>query len=184
VWVYREAGWVFRVRRRMANDLQVFRIPMLHEAPLSYEFLTRLKNMLPEALHPGKMCVVTQLSILLQESAETISQSFDSLFPRFRADPPYNGNGWRELGIHADLLKAFCEHRGIGLYLFFGNWKVFASETTSGKTLTCFIWDSHCYFAQNSQYYGGGSVVEIRRESARVRMERNLPIRNRVDFEH
>ena len=75
VWVYREAGWVFRVRRRMANDLQVFRIPMLHEAPLSYEFLTRLKNMLPEALHPGKMCVVTQLSILGRLSRRQVPQA-------------------------------------------------------------------------------------------------------------
>ena len=139
VWWYRDGGiWIFRVRRRMVDDLQVFRIPMNHESPLRYEFMTRLKNMLPEALHAGKQCVVKQLTILLQESAETIERSFDSLFPLFRDDPPYNGLGWRDTGIHGDLLKAFCESRGISLYLFFGNWKVHASEGTSGKSLTCF----------------------------------------------
>ena len=106
-----------------------------------------------------------------------------SLFPLFRDDPPYNGLGWRDTGSHSDLLKAFCESRGISLYLFFGNWKVHASEGTSGKTLTCFQWDGHSYFAQNSHYYAAGHVVEIRREPARVRMERDLPIRKSVDFE-
>ena len=145
--------------------------------------MTRLKNMLPEALHAGKQCVVKQLTILLQESADTIERTFDSLFPLFRDDPPYNGLGWRDTGIHGDLLKAFCESRGISLYLFFGNWKVHASEGTSGKSLTCFQWDGHSYFAQNSHYSAAGHVVEIRREPARVRMERDLPIRKSVDFE-
>jgi len=184
IWYLRDGSWIFRVRRRMENNLQVFRIPMNNAAPLKFEFMTRLRNMLPEALHPGNLCVVKQLTVLLQESAETISQTFDFLFPPFAAIPPYDGTGWRDTGIHGDLLKSFCEHRGIGLYLFFGNWKVHASESTCEKTITCFQWDGHSYMAQNSQYYAAGNVVEIRRETpARVRMERDLPIRKSVDFE-
>ena len=66
VWFLREAAWIFRVRRQMPDKLQVFRIPMNHATPLKFEFMTRLRNMLPEALEPGNMCVVKQLTLLLQ----------------------------------------------------------------------------------------------------------------------
>ena len=50
-WGYREGGvWVFRVRRRVGNELAVFRIPLRHGAPLRYDFMTKLRNVLPEAL--------------------------------------------------------------------------------------------------------------------------------------
>ena len=90
--------------------------------------------MLPEAMEPGKgMCVVRQLSVLLKEPAEQICQTFDELFGVFAADPPYNGKDWREVGVHADLLKAFAQRNGITLYLFFGNKKIVHEEGSSEK---------------------------------------------------
>ena len=84
VWLYDKDGqWVFRVRRKVGNELQVSRIPMNHSTPLRYEFMTKLQNMLPEALEIGEQCVIRQLVILLNDSEDHLRRDFDQVFGPF-----------------------------------------------------------------------------------------------------
>ena len=106
------------MRRKVGNELQVSRIPMSHSTPLKYEFMTKLQNMLPEALEIGEQCVIRQLVILLNDSEDNLRRDFDQVFGPFGQCPPYNGADWRDVGIHCDLLIAFAELRGIELYIF------------------------------------------------------------------
>ena len=152
---------------------------MLHSVPLRYDFMTKLHNMLPEALEIGEDCVLRQLVVLLDEAKETLARDFDKVFPPFRSLPPYNGEDWRDVGIHSDMLVAFAELRGIELYVFHGNRKIHHIEGNSEKYLTCFCWDNHCYFAKNSMYYKQVRCLglDCRVSAEKVRMERDTTIR-------
>ena len=141
--------------------------------PLRYEFMTKLKNPLPEAFEIGGDCVIRQLAILLSEAPETLSQTFDLVFGPFASEAPYNGSAWRDVGIHPDLLVAFAERRGIELCLFAGNRKIIQTAGGSEKYITVFCWDNHCYCARNSQYTNRLRVVDSSRPPAQVRMERD-----------
>ena len=65
IWRY-DAGrdFVFRIRRRVDNELQVQRLAMRHEQPLRYDWL-HTTGMLPEALEIGGKCVTRQVAALL-----------------------------------------------------------------------------------------------------------------------
>ena len=55
----------------------MFRIPLRHGAPLRYDFMTKLRNMLPEALEVSEApCVLRQCSILLNETLENLAHDF------------------------------------------------------------------------------------------------------------
>ena len=120
VWIYRDGEWIFRVRRRLGDELKVEKIPMNHSVPLKYEFL-KLHNMCPEALQIGEQCVIRQLSILLKEPAENLSREFDTIFESYVSHPPFNGTGWRTVGISTEMICDFAEKRGINLHVFHGN---------------------------------------------------------------
>ena len=96
---------------------------MSHSVPLKYEFL-KLHNMCPEALQIGEQCVIHQLSILLKEPAEMLSREFDTIFESYASHPPFNGTGWRDVGISTEMVCDFAEKRGINLHIFHGKYKI------------------------------------------------------------
>ena len=134
IWIFREGGvFIFRIRRRLQNELTVFRIPMRHALPLRYEFMTKLRNMLPEALSPGGDCVIRQLHILLKDTAVNISKDFDQCFKCFVTNPPYDGRDWRDVGVSTDVMVAFAELRQITLSIFL---VIRRSDTCKEETYT------------------------------------------------
>ncbi len=92
---------------------------MRHAQPLKYEFMTKLRNMMPEALEKSDSCVIQQCAILLHDTEENLTRDFDLLFTPARDSPPYNGKDWREVGITTELMVAFAEYRSITLNVFF-----------------------------------------------------------------
>ena len=137
IWIYRDGEWIFRIRRMVQNDLEVFKIPMSHSVPLQYEFLN-LRNICPEALQIGEMCVIRQLEVLLKEDEASLCRAFDKIFSSFAPHPPYNGQDWREVGITSEMIIAFAEFRGIKLCVFHGNRKVKHLDGGSDQCLTYF----------------------------------------------
>ena len=93
--------------------------------------------------------------------------------------PPFNGMGWRDVGISTEMICEFAEKRGINLHVFHGNKKTHQIYGVSDQHLTYFNGDNHCYFAENSMGYDKVTVSNAPRLSTEcVKMERDEhPIR-------
>ena len=126
---------------------------MRQSVPLKYEFMN-IRSMSSEALKIGEQCVIRQLAILLKESHDNLSREFDTIFKNYMPHPPFNGTGWRDVGISTEMICEFAEKRGINLHVFHGNKKTHQIYGGSDQHLTYFNWDNHCYFAQTSERYG------------------------------
>ena len=91
IWRY-DAGrdFVFRIRRRVGNELQVQRLAMLHEQPLRYDWL-HTTGMLPEALEIGGKCVTRQVAALLG-FPERIAADLQASWENSKTPRPFMGN--------------------------------------------------------------------------------------------
>ena len=88
IWRFdRGREFVFRIRRLVANELRVERIPMRHEQPLRYEWL-KTHNILPEAMYAGGDCVARQVAVILGKSSKDIAETCKSPGTNSRTSRP------------------------------------------------------------------------------------------------
>ena len=146
VWRY-DAGrdFVFRIRRRVGNELQVQRLAMLHEQPLRYDWL-HTTGMLPEALEIGGKCVTRQVAALLgfpERIAADLQASWEKCFEycHMSPEPPKKNrcSGQYASALLSNYRNALRRGASYACILGFGGYRSFPNATqtmNSGATKT------------------------------------------------
>ena len=147
IWRYAsDRDFVFRIRRRVDNELQVQRLAMRHEQPLRYDWL-HTPGMLPEALEIGGKCVTRQVAALLG-FPKRIAADLQASWEKFKDAAPFHGQHFETVGVTTEMMEDFAERRGINLIVMHGNRKVVHTFGGSDQFLAYICWDNHAYFVK------------------------------------
>ena len=93
--------------------------------------------------HPDNLCVVRQLSVLLERSREDLCDEFDRLLDR----------NWREDGITTDELLYFCKDQALPYYCIVRSrlQKAWTPDEPKGRAIAFCAFGGHCYMYKSAR---------------------------------